>query len=204
MIVVARFGGLTWFVLARPGSSSTFASSASPSAFRCSSASRSLARSPFFPTKPPAPAPALPLANGTSISHTNGSSSELAETSTTGGTTHLAPSSGGDTVTYAAQFSPIGLLATTSATRSWPGGVGEFKLAGNYAPCFAPQQKALAKGYQQNLWCLDGRISEAGQMNMFVVLDRGEGKVEVATPRLDGTILPGVTVRPLPAHVGPY
>jgi branched-subunit amino acid aminotransferase/4-amino-4-deoxychorismate lyase len=31
-------------------------------------------------------------------------------------------------------------------------------------------------------------------MNMFVVLDKGDGKVEVATPRLDGTILPGVTV----------
>ncbi|KAI5449543.1 branched-chain-amino-acid transaminase bat2 [Naganishia albida] len=146
---------------------------------------------PFFPTKAPAPAPALPLANGTSISHTNGSSSELTETSASGATTHLA--AGSDSVTYAAQFSPIGLLATTSATRSWPGGVGEFKLAGNYAPCFAPQQKALAKGYQQNLWCLDGRISEAGQMNMFVVLDKGDGKVEVATPRLDGTILPGVT-----------
>lgn len=154
------------------------------------------AHSPFFPTKAPTPAPALPLANGTSISHTNGSSSELTETSTSGSTTHLA--AGSDSVTYAAQFSPIGLLATTSATRSWPGGVGEFKLAGNYAPCFAPQQKALAKGYQQNLWCLDGRISEAGQMNMFVVLDQGEGKVEVATPRLDGTILPGVTVCTIP------
>ncbi|KAJ9091761.1 hypothetical protein QFC19_008971 [Naganishia cerealis] len=146
---------------------------------------------PFFPTKAPAPAAALPLANGTSISHTNGSSSELTETSTVGGTTHLSSPSG--TASYAAQFSPIGLLATMSATRSWPGGVGEFKLAGNYAPCFAPQQKALAKGYQQNLWCLDGRISEAGQMNMFVVMDKGEGEVEVATPRLDGTILPGVT-----------
>ncbi|KAJ9116515.1 hypothetical protein QFC24_006748 [Naganishia onofrii] len=133
---------------------------------------------PFFPTKPAAPAPALPIPNGESIAYTNGSSAE--------------PSSS-DEITYSAQFSPIALLATTSATRSWPGGVGEFKLAGNYAPCFAPQQKALAKGYQQNLWCLEGRISEAGQMNMFCVLKKGEGEVEVTTPRLDGTILPGVT-----------
>ncbi|KAJ9093556.1 hypothetical protein QFC21_006397 [Naganishia friedmannii] len=133
---------------------------------------------PFFPTKPAAPAPALPIPNGESIAYTNGSSAEPTTSSE---------------ITYSAQFSPIALLATTSATRSWPGGVGEFKLAGNYAPCFAPQQKALAKGYQQNLWCLEGRISEAGQMNMFCVFKRGEGEVEVTTPRLDGTILPGVT-----------
>lgn len=147
-----------------------------------SATARSAPRSPFFPTKPAAPAPALPIPNGESIAYTNGSSAE--------------PSSS-DEITYSAQFSPIALLATTSATRSWPGGVGEFKLAGNYAPCFAPQQKALAKGYQQNLWCLEGRISEAGQMNMFCVLKKGEVEVEVTTPRLDGTILPGVTVRPM-------
>ncbi|KAJ9121497.1 hypothetical protein QFC22_002113 [Naganishia vaughanmartiniae] len=137
---------------------------------------------PFFPTKPAAPAPALPIPNGESIAYTNGSSAAPSTTNTS------------SEITYSAQFSPIALLATTSATRSWPGGVGEFKLAGNYAPCFAPQQKALAKGYQQNLWCLEGRISEAGQMNMFCVLKKGEGEVEVTTPRLDGTILPGVTV----------
>lgn len=103
---------------------------------------------------------------------------------------------------YASQFTAVSLLATESATRAWPGGVGEFKLAGNYAPCFKPQMMALKRGYQQNLWTMHGKLSEAGQMNIFVVFRKGN-EVEVATPDLDGTILPGVTVSPSRARRRP-
>lgn len=58
---------------------------------------------------------------------------------------------------------------------------------------------AKEKGYMQNLWCLQGRLTECGQMNLFIVFKDGEDeegnvKVEVATPEDDGTILPGITV----------
>lgn len=149
---------------------------------------------PFFPTKNPT-LPPLPLANGTSIDHINGSSAEPAgDATTTNGNTHAQ-------IEWSANFEPVSLLATSSATRAWPGGVGEFKLAGNYAPCFKPQRAALDKGFQQNLWCLEDKaegkmkVTECGQMNFMVVLEKsrdGENvEVELATPHLDGTILPG-------------
>lgn len=34
------------------------------------------------------------------------------------------------------------------------------QLALNYAPCFVPQQKAQALGYQQNLWHTQGTVTE--------------------------------------------
>jgi branched-chain amino acid aminotransferase len=37
-------------------------------------------------------------------------------------------------------------------------------------------------------------ITEVGAMNIFVLLDKGDGKKELVTPALDGgIILPGVT-----------
>lgn len=150
---------------------------------------------PFFPTKNPS-APPLPVTSAENVAYTNGSSSGPTDSSNHLNGTH-------STVEFAANFDPISLLATTSATRAWPGGVGAYKLAGNYAPCFKPQKAALAKGYQQNLWCLEGKdgemkVTECGQMNLMIVFERkrGEGvvEVEIITPELDGTILPGVTV----------
>lgn len=45
------------------------------------------------------------------------------------------------------------------------------------------------------LWLLgeDKRITEAGAMNFFVVIAREDGDMDVITPPLDGTILPGIT-----------
>jgi len=79
--------------------------------------------------------------------------------------------------------------------RSWPGGTGEYKLGLNYTPCFRPQEEAAKKGYQQILWILgeERKITEVGQMNFFIVVKRDDGDVDLMTPALDGTILPGVT-----------
>ena len=92
----------------------------------------------------------------------------------------------------------------------------------NYPACFSPQQEAAKIGYQQILWLLgdgnrdflDMRVTEAGSMNFFVVVKRGDGNsayigiwkhypaaiilpgplgLDVITPPLDGTVLPGVT-----------
>lgn len=90
---------------------------------------------------------------------------------------------------------PISLLAVGEHVRSWPGGTGGYKLSLNYAPTFMPQQAAAKQGYEQILWLLgeDKRVTEAGAMNFFVVVKRDDGDLDVITPPLDGTILPGLT-----------
>ena len=97
--------------------------------------------------------------------------------------------------------------------RAWPGGTGGFKLGLNYAAGFPAQRVAAALGYQQLLWILGETVAEAGAMNVFAVFERPDGgkcpslssggkrtclfatcaELDVVTPPLDGTILPGVT-----------
>ncbi|TEB29331.1 branched-chain amino acid aminotransferase II [Coprinellus micaceus] len=87
----------------------------------------------------------------------------------------------------------VSLLAVNENVRAWPGGTGGHKLGLNYAPGFLPQREAAKKGYDQILWLLEDRITEVGAMNVFVVVKRDDGDIDVFTPPLDGTILPGVT-----------
>ncbi|CAG8506438.1 6778_t:CDS:2 [Ambispora gerdemannii] len=96
---------------------------------------------------------------------------------------------------YKTGFSAVKLLATTENVRAWPGGTGDAKLGGNYAPCVKPQIEAAAKGYQQNLWLFGkhDEITEVGTMNCFVYLKNEHGENELVTPPLDGSILAGVT-----------
>ncbi|KAI0708199.1 branched-chain amino acid aminotransferase II [Cerioporus squamosus] len=88
---------------------------------------------------------------------------------------------------------PLSLFAATDAVRAWPGGTGEHKIATNYGPTLKHHQSAQAAGYDMNLWLLGDKITEAGVMNFFVVLKRDDGDLDVLTPPLDGTILPGIT-----------
>ncbi|KAH0838812.1 aminotransferase [Lanmaoa asiatica] len=91
---------------------------------------------------------------------------------------------------------PMCLLAVSDVVRAWPGGTGGHKFGGNYAPGFLPQREAAAQGYDQVLWLFgkDNQVTEAGAMNVFVVLKRASGDgLDIITPSLDGTILPGVT-----------
>ncbi|KAG2153306.1 aminotransferase [Suillus clintonianus] len=96
---------------------------------------------------------------------------------------------------YPQGFKPVPLHGTTEYIRAAPGGIGAYKLAANYGPCVVAQKSAANQGYAQNLW-LHGPghwLTEAGTMNLFVVIkDRG-GVSELITPPLDGMILPGVT-----------
>jgi branched-chain amino acid aminotransferase len=97
---------------------------------------------------------------------------------------------------YSTGFKAVKLEATDYATRAWPGGVGDKKLGGNYAPCIRPQLEAASRGYQQNLWLFgeEKYITEVGTMNVFFVFrDSKTGKKELVTAPLDGTILEGVT-----------
>jgi len=87
------------------------------------------------------------------------------------------------------------VLAETGFRRAWPGGTGSNKVGGNYAPGLMPQKLSAAKGYSQVLWLFgeEEYVTEIGAMNFFVFWVTPEGKKELITAPLDGTILPGVT-----------
>lgn len=94
---------------------------------------------------------------------------------------------------YPQGFKPVRLLADDVNVRAWPGGTGAFKLGANYAGGIQPQTEAAAKGFSQILWLFGDQVTEVGTMNMFVLWKTKEGKQELITPPLDGTILPGIT-----------
>jgi hypothetical protein len=52
---------------------------------------------------------------------------------------------------YSSKAKPVKLLADPSSVRAWPGGVGNVKVGGNYAPTIDVGAKAMEKGYQQVL-----------------------------------------------------
>jgi branched-chain amino acid aminotransferase len=79
--------------------------------------------------------------------------------------------------------------------RAMPGGTGDVKVAGNYAPTFAAQLAADREGCQQVVWLdsAQGRwIEEMSGMNLFLVAGGGY-RPEIVTPALTGTLLPGIT-----------
>jgi len=92
-------------------------------------------------------------------------------------------------------FNAVSLLATSNFSRAWPGGVGDCKLGGNYAPCIRPQVEAQRLGHAQNLWLMGDQhyLTEVGTMNLFLILRTQNRDIELVTPPLDGMILPGVT-----------
>jgi branched-chain amino acid aminotransferase len=71
--------------------------------------------------------------------------------------------------------------------------LGDCKTPANYAASLLAGQSAVRKGFTQVLW-LDGveqkYIEEVGTMNIFINL-----KNEIVTPKLNGSILPGITRR---------
>lgn len=88
----------------------------------------------------------------------------------------------------------VRLLADATYIRAWKGGVGNCKTGGNYALTIAPAMEAKAAGFDQIMWLSDDhtrKCTEVGMMNaMFVFKDPAP---RIVTPRLDGTILEGVT-----------
>jgi branched-chain amino acid aminotransferase len=97
---------------------------------------------------------------------------------------------------YPEGFNPIKLFADPTHVRAWPGGTGSSKVGGNYALGIRPAMEAAKKGYAQVLWLFgeDLQVTEVGTMNQFFFWKReGDGKRELITAPLDGTILPGVT-----------
>ncbi len=94
---------------------------------------------------------------------------------------------------------PVTVWISEDYVRAAPGGTGFAKCAGNYAASLVAQAQAAEQGCDQVVW-LDAvtrnTIEEMGGMNIFFVYNEG-GKVTVVTPKLTGTLLPGVTRRSL-------
>ena len=92
---------------------------------------------------------------------------------------------------YPEGVDPVKIWVECEYVRAVRGGTGYAKTAGNYAASLKAQKEAEEKGYTQVLW-LDGverkYIEEVGTMNVFFVIDD-----EIITPKLQGSILPGVT-----------
>ena len=96
---------------------------------------------------------------------------------------------------YPEGFKPVKILVTDEYVRAVRKGLGDCKTPANYAASLLAGEEAIKKGFTQVLW-LDGveqkYIEEVGTMNIFINL-----KNEIVTPKLNGSILPGVTRRSL-------
>ena len=92
---------------------------------------------------------------------------------------------------YESGLNPVKIWIEDEYVRAVKGGIGEAKTGGNYVASLASQVKAHEEGYSQVLW-LDGvhrkYIEEVGAMNIFFKING-----TVVTPKLNGSILPGVT-----------
>ncbi|HEY2207200.1 MAG TPA: branched-chain amino acid aminotransferase [Pseudonocardia sp.] len=90
---------------------------------------------------------------------------------------------------------PVDVWLATDYTRASPGGTGGAKCGGNYAASLLPQQQAADNGCPQVAYLDAGErrwVEEMGSNNLFFVFGSGDD-VEVVTPELTGSILPGVT-----------
>lgn len=92
---------------------------------------------------------------------------------------------------YKEGINPVRIMIESEDVRAVRGGTGYAKCGGNYAASTRAGKKAEAEGYSQVLW-LDGverkYIEEVGAMNVMFKIG---GKV--VTPKLTGSILPGIT-----------
>ena len=92
---------------------------------------------------------------------------------------------------YPEGFSPVKIKVEETYVRSAVGGLGEAKASANYAASLLAAEEASKEGWTQVLW-LDAakrqHVEEVGTSNIFFVK---EGVV--ITPKLTGSILPGIT-----------
>lgn len=92
---------------------------------------------------------------------------------------------------YKEGINPVKIMIESDDVRAVRGGTGEAKCGGNYAASTRAGERAEEKGYSQVLW-LDGverkYIEEVGAMNVMFKING-----EIVTPKLTGSILPGIT-----------
>ncbi len=105
-----------------------------------------------------------------------------------------SPSSG----YFASGAAPVTVWWSTEYVRAAPGGTGAAKTGGYYAASLLAQAQAAEKGCDQVVW-LDALerhwIEEMGTNNLCFVFGSADANVgvEVVTPELNGSLLPGIT-----------
>ncbi|MBQ3232231.1 MAG: aminotransferase class IV, partial [Clostridia bacterium] len=94
---------------------------------------------------------------------------------------------------YKEGVNPVRIMIETEDVRAVRGGTGYAKCGGNYAASMRAGEKAEKKGFAQVLW-LDGverkYVEEVGSMNVMFKING-----TVVTPKLTGSVLPGITRR---------
>lgn len=96
---------------------------------------------------------------------------------------------------FAGGAAPVTVWLSTEYVRAAPGGTGEAKCGGNYAASLIAQAEAAAEGCDQVVWldAVERRwVEEMGTNNLCFVFGSGDA-VEVVTPELNGSLLPGIT-----------
>lgn len=92
-------------------------------------------------------------------------------------------------------IAPVTVWICKDYVRAAPGGTGAAKTAGNYAASLPAQAQAAKEGCAQVVW-LDAvtrrNVEEMGGMNIFFVY-QSNGRVRLVTPKLTGSLLPGIT-----------
>jgi branched-chain amino acid aminotransferase len=97
-----------------------------------------------------------------------------------------------------AYFDPskaVSVWISTEYVRAAQGGTGEAKCGGNYAASLIAQKAAAKEGCDQVVW-IDAKerkwVEEMGGMNLYFVKGK-DADATVITPKLTGTLLPGIT-----------
>ena len=86
---------------------------------------------------------------------------------------------------------PLHLLISSKFHRAAPKGIGNAKAIGNYSASLLPGSEAKSQGYNDVIYLKasnENYVEEMGAANLFAL----SGKT-LKTPRLGGSILPGVT-----------
>ncbi|MBT3216516.1 MAG: branched-chain amino acid aminotransferase [Candidatus Marinimicrobia bacterium] len=86
---------------------------------------------------------------------------------------------------------PLKLKMTRNFHRAAPHGTGNAKAIGNYAASLFPLKLAKETGFDEVLYLHaadETQLEEVGSANVFIVKDN-----VIKTPRLSGSILPGIT-----------
>ncbi len=86
---------------------------------------------------------------------------------------------------------PLRLKVTRDFHRAAPNGIGNVKAIGNYSASLFPLIKAKKEGFDEVIYLNAGNeqlVEEVGSANLFILKDN-----VLKTPKLAGSILPGVT-----------
>src|SRR5712692_9284387 len=96
---------------------------------------------------------------------------------------------------FSSRVKPVTVWLSEDFSRAAPGGTGAAKTGGNYAGSLLAQAQATEQGCDQVVWldAIEHRwVEEMGGMNLFFVFGSG-ARARLVTPRLTGTLLPGIT-----------